>query len=168
MKLEIFLVSWEKPSAFCMNQKKQLNKPGKNLSAIFKASSSHSGDSVNQLETMPSKVEARHTEGWIMLDLTIQYDSLIQSQSVMDWVMDWRTHSGIDISVLPFPCPFRDHDNHWTISARKKYVWAYIQFLTLILLISSGYIIATLMCDGHPHWLQYLYVINHNYTYSYT
>jgi len=45
---------------------------------------SHSGDSVNQLETMPSKVEARHTEGWIMLDLTIQYDSLIQSQSVMD------------------------------------------------------------------------------------
>ena len=48
---------------------------------------SHSGDSVNQLETMPtmpSKVEARHTEGWIMLDLTIPYDSLIQSQSVMD------------------------------------------------------------------------------------
>lgn len=123
MKLEIFLVSWAyrffllcffEPFVFCMNQKKQLKKPGKNYQQSSKhhlppsrecqadrlvdfvleqilgyleqmgrgrlmdghgssSRESHSGDSVNQLETMPSKVEARHTEGWIMLDLTIQY-----------------------------------------------------------------------------------------------
>ena len=35
---------------------------------VMARAGSHSGDSVNQLETMPtmpSKVEARHTEGWI-------------------------------------------------------------------------------------------------------
>ena len=44
----------------------------------------------------------------------------IHSFSLNQWWIESWIDGRIAIPVLPFPCPFRDHDNHWTISARKN------------------------------------------------